>query len=104
MKQYAEHDRIGVSHPLRADDMYTNVFSGGYPYLKNGVLVNSTPSNPVYSYGKNYEKNAEKFSLFVWTTESDASKIEALFESLVDSVTDAQIAQVVDRGSFVYLD
>lgn len=104
MKQYAEHDKIGVSHPLRGDDIYTNVFSGGYPYLKNGLLLHSTPSNPIYSYGKNYEKKDGKFSLFVWTTESDQSKIENLFKKSVKSVTAEQIAQVSERGSFVYLD
>ena len=103
MKQYAEHGKIGISHALRKDEMYTRVFSGGYPYMKNGMITRSSSSVPVYSYGKNYEKNDKKFALFVWTTEQDVSVIEDLFNQTLEKVTDKKIDQVEDYGSFSYI-
>lgn len=103
MKQYAEHDKIGICHALRGDDMYIRVFSGGYPYVQGDVLLRSNSSNPVYSYGKNYEKNGHKFALFIWTTEKDMSVIEDRFEEAVNEVTDEQMEQVAGFGSFTYL-
>jgi len=104
MKQYAEHDRIGICHALRGDDMYTAVFSGGYPYLRDGMVVRSNSKAPIYSYGKNYEKDGTKFAFFIWTTESDESKITQQFEQSLDEVTDQQLSQVSGNGSFCYID
>lgn len=104
MKQYAEHGRLGICHSLRADEMYTRVYSGGYPYIKGGVIIQSTSLAPIYSYGKNYKKNGKKFAFFVWTTEKDASQIEKLFKEKLSSVTKEQIAQVDSNGSFIYID
>ena len=103
MKQYAEHDRIGLCHALRKDEMYVRTFSGGYPYLKNGVLVRSSSVAPIYSYGKNYEKNNKKFAMFVWTTNSNEAEIEKMFKSLAKDVRDEKIDQVLEDGSFIYL-
>ena len=104
MKQYAEHDRIGLCHALRKDEMYVRTFSGGYPYLKNGVLVRSSSVAPIYSYGKNYEKNDKKFAMFVWTTNSSETEIEKMFQSIVNGVNEEKVEQVLEDGSFVYLD
>lgn len=103
MKQYAEHDRVGICHSLREDEMYVRVFSGGYPYLKNGLIVRSNSIDPIYSYGKNYIKNDKKFALFVWTTEKNVAKIEELFNQTLDSVTKTQINQISSNGSFAYV-
>lgn len=104
MKQYAEHDRIGISHALRKDDMYFRTFSGGYPYLKNGILVRSNSIAPIYSYGKNYTRGESKFALFVWTTNGDQKEIEKLFDLALTKVTASHIAQVSSDGSFLYID
>jgi len=104
MKQYAEHDKVGIFHALRRDDMYVRTFSGGYPYLNNGTLVRSNTLSPLYSYGKNYEKEGKKFAFFVWTTNSDQSSIEELFESLLQKVTSKQIEEIESTGSFAYVD
>lgn len=104
MKQYAEHDKVGICHALRRDDMYTRTFSGGYPYFKNGLIVRSSSLEPIYSYGKNYEKDGEKFAMFVWTTNKNERDIEKLFKSLLPKVDSEKIAQVASDGSFVYLD
>lgn len=104
MKQYAEHDRVGLCHALRNDEIYTRVFSGGYPYLKDGILLRSNSAAPIYSYGKNYKKSGKKFAMFVWTTNSSESEIEKMFKSLVKDVSDEKIEQVLEDGSFVYLD
>ncbi len=104
MKQYAEHDRVGICHALRKDDMYTRTFSGGYPYLKNGIIVRSTSLEPIYSYGKNFEKDGKKFALFVWTTNKNESEIEKLFKSSAKKIDDEKIDQVASEGSFAYLD
>lgn len=104
MKQYAEHDKIGICHALRSDGMQTRVFSGGYPYINNGTVVRSDSANPIYSYGKNYEKNGNKFALFIWTTEKDESIIEDLFNKTLDEITDKKIEDVADYGSFSYID
>lgn len=104
MKQYAEHNRIGICHALRGDDMYVRVFSGGYPYLKDSLILRSSSISPIYSYGKNYEKDNKKFALFVWTTESDQSKIESLFEDTLLRITDKQLLEVSHKGSFTYID
>jgi len=103
MKQYAEHGKVGICHSLKNDDLYVRVFYGGYPYLKNGVLVHSSKASPIYSYGKNYKKNDAGFAFFVWTTEADKSKIENLFESLLPKVTDNDISQILNQGSFTYI-
>lgn len=103
MKQYAEHDRVGLCHPLRGDQMYVRVFSGGYPYLRNGAIVRSDSINPIYSYGKNFEKNDKKFAMFVWTTNNDQSAIDTLFNSLLDKVDNDKIDQIATDGSFIYL-
>lgn len=103
MKQYAEHDRIGICHALRGDQMYFMTYSGGYPYLNNGVLLRSSSLEPIYSYGKNYEKNGKKFALFVWTTNADKVAIEKLFESSVKEVGEDKITEVSDNSSFSYL-
>lgn len=103
MKQYAEHNKVGICHSLKKDDMYVRVFSGGYPYMKEGIIVRSNSVEPIYSYGKNYEKNNIKFAFFVWTTNSNQSEIEDLFESLLPKVTDSELAEVQGKGSFVYI-
>lgn len=103
MKQYAEHNKVGICHALRGDDIYVRVFSGGYPYMRSGVIMRSSSVNPVYSYGKNYERNSSKFALFVWTTEQSASVIEDMFEKTLEQVTDEQIEQVASYGSFLYI-
>ena len=104
MNQYAEHDRVGLCHALRNDEIYTRVFSGGYPYLKDGILLRSNSAAPIYSYGKNYKKNGKKFAMFVWTTNSNASEIEELFSTLLKQVTKEKVAEVISEGSFIYLD
>jgi hypothetical protein len=104
MKQYAEHDKVGLCHALRKDEMYVRTFSGGYPYLKNGILVRSSSVAPIYSYGKNYEKNDKKFAMFVWTTNSDSTEVEKTFKSLLKNIGDEKIDQVLDDGSFIYVD
>lgn len=103
MKQYAEHDKVGIFHALRADEMYVRTFSGGYPYLKNGLLVRSSSAQPIYSYGKNYEKDGKKFAMFVWTTNKNQEEIEQLFNSLLKDVTSEKIDRIADNGSFDYL-
>jgi hypothetical protein len=103
MKQYAEHNKIGVCHSLREDNMYVRTFSGGYPYISNGVILRSSSTQPIYSYGKNYEKDDKKFALFVWTTINDQEKIKEAFDSVASSVTDDQISQVSQKGSFIYI-
>jgi hypothetical protein len=104
MKQYAEHGKVGVCHALRSDDMYSRMFAGGYPYIKDDVLVRSSVGGPIYSYGKNYEKNDEKFALFMWTTESDSSKVEETFTQALNNVKEEQITTVLSGGSFSYID
>ena len=84
--------------------MYVRTFSGGYPYLKNGVLVRSSSLAPIYSYGKNYKKGKEKFTLFVWTTNGDQEGVEKMFKQLAKEVSKEKITQVADDGSFTYLD
>lgn len=103
MKQYAEHGKVGICHSLRTDNMYQRVFSGGYPYLRSNLIIRSSSLEPIYSYGKNYEKNGKKFAFFVWTTEKDSSVIEKQFDSLLDKVTNEQVTQVSNDGSFIYL-
>lgn len=104
MKQYAEHDRVGICHALRRDEIYKRVFSGGYPYINNGLILRSSSLKPIYSYGKNYEKFDVKFALFVWTTEDSQQKIEELFESVLENVAEEHVAQVTDNSSFAYID
>lgn len=104
MKQLAEHGRVGICHSLRGDDMYKRVFSGGYPYIINNVVTRSTPSRPIYSYGKNYEKYDKNFAFFVWTTEDDSNLIEEMFNTYLGIVTPEQVDQILDNGSFTYVD
>ena len=67
-------------------------------------MLRSNNTAPIYSYGKNYKKNGKKFAMFVWTTNSSESEIEKMFKSLVKDVSDEKIEQVLEDGSFVYLD
>ena len=103
MKQYAEHDKVGLCHALRGDDIYIRTFSGGYPYIKDGQLTRSNSSQPIHYYGKNYEKNDKKFAMFAWTTDSSETEIEKMFQSLVKDVNEEKVEQVLKDGSFVYL-
>jgi hypothetical protein len=84
--------------------MYVRTFSGGYPYIRDGIIVRSNSLQPIYSYGKNYAKNGIKFAFFVWTTNSDKTSVENMFDSLVKTVDKKQLEQVSSDGSFAYLD
>lgn len=104
MNRYAEHDRIGVYRPLRNEEMVVRKYAGGYPYLKGGVIVNSSEVEPIYSYGKNYKNEAGEFSLFVWTTNKNKQEVEERFNQASNRVTADKIEGVSTIGSFVYLD
>lgn len=104
MKQYAEHDKVGICHPLRNEEMVVRTFSGGYPYFKGKVIVRSSNAEPIYSYGKNYEKDGKKFALFVWTTNRDEKDVEKMFESKLKEISEDKIKQVEGKGQFVYVD
>ena len=83
--------------------MYKRVFSGGYPYFKGEMLVRSSSVEPIYSYGKNYEKFGKKFGLFVWTTNGDEELVEKLFEASLKNVKKDTVSQVEKDGSFLYI-
>lgn len=104
MNRYAEHDRIGVYRTLRSDGLTVKKYTGGYPYLKGGIIVQSTEKAPIYSYSKNYQNDAGKFSLFVWTTNNNREEVEARFSQASNRVTKDKINNISDLGSFAYLD
>lgn len=104
MKQYAEHDRVGVCHRLRNDGLYSRAFAGGYPYIKSGIITRSTKAQPVYSYGKNYTNSVGQFALFVWSTESDKEKVEKRLDQVAETVTADAVSLAATEGTFTYVD
>lgn len=102
MRKYPEKNKVGLFRKLRTDDWLINHYSGGKPYLDGNIIVQSTVVKPIYSYGHNYNKFNNDFSLFMWTTESDIAKVQAFFESVVEDMKpgDLEIG-VSDR--FAYL-
>ena len=104
MNRYAEHDRIGVYRVLRNSGFTIKKYTGSYPYLKNGIMVESSEAEPVYSYGKNYKNDVGEFSLFVWTTNKNKKEVEDRLDQASNRVTVDKINGTSTIGSFVYLD
>jgi len=102
MNKYPQADTAGIFRKLLTEDWLVESYAGGMPYMKKGVLLRSSPSEPIYSYGHNYTKFGHDFSLFVWTTESDKDKISKYFDDVVQGLTKEQIEKInTERFSYV---
>lgn len=105
MNRYPLANVAGIFRKLLADDWLVQSYGGGMPYTKKGLLLRSSPMEPIYSYGHNYNKFDTDFSLFMWTTEKDKEKVSKYFDDVVKSLTKKQITTVTDKTErFLYVD
>jgi hypothetical protein len=103
MREYAQHNRVGIFRKLRHEGFLVQHYSGAYPYKKGNIILKSSVLEPIYSYGNNYKKHGIEFSLFIWTTESDIAKVEKTFDKAVKDITRDDLKKI-DNKRFVYLD
>lgn len=105
MRNYAQHNRVGIFRKLRHEGFLVKHYAGGYPYQNGKLIIKSSVINPIYSYGNNYKKYGTEFALFIWSTESDIAKISKLFDDVVKGLTKADIKHFNDtKDRYVYLD
>lgn len=81
-------------------------YTANRTYTINGITDVATEQTPVYRYAKGYERSGARFSLFIFTTESDANKIEALFDTTAKKLKKTEISQALAKASssdFVYI-
>lgn len=103
MKKYPEKNKVGLFRKLRAKDWLINHYAGGKPYLDGKTISYSTVEKPIYSYGHNYEKFGNEFSLFLWTDENDIAKITKHFEYVVNQLKEEDFKMDVE-DRYIYLD
>ena len=105
MNGYPQANIAGVFRKLLAEDWLMQPYGGGMKYMRKGVLMQSSTYEPIYSYGHNYEKFGENFSLFMWTAEKDKEKVSKYFDDVVNSLTKTQIKKVTNKTDrFLYVD
>lgn len=105
MNKYPVANVAGVFRKLLSDDWLVQSYGGGMPYVQRGIVLRSSPRDPIYSYGHNYRKFKKDFSLFMWTTEKDKDKVSSYFDSVVKDLTKEQITKVLDKSErFSYVD
>lgn len=105
MRNYAENNRIAVYRKMRIDGLQVKKFTGGHPYLNNGLLMRTSETEPIYSYAKNYKKFTKEFSLFVWSTSSDQKAVEKQLDKVIKSLKREQIIEVINKiKSFAYVE
>ena len=74
---------------------------------QEGIFANSSISNPVVRYAKNFTKFKNDFSLFIFSDETDMEKIESFFSSIVGKLKKTDISKAVTTASmsnFTYLE
>lgn len=97
MKQYAEADKPAIYRSMRINGVQVKKYTGGHPYVQNGMFMRSSLAKPIYSYAKNFTKFKKDFSLFIWTTEYDVDRIENLFDGVVKNLKRQQIVEVLNN-------
>ena len=81
-------------------------YTANRTYTINGITDVATEQCPVYRYAKGYERAGVRFSLFVFTTETDASEMESMLDTIAKKLKKAEIAQALAKASsseFVYI-
>lgn len=105
MRRYAEADKPAIYKKMHINDMQVRTYTGGYPYSQGGLLVRSSAAEPIHSYAKNYTKFKKDFSIFMWTTERSAEKVEKHFDKVVKGLKREQIVEVANKiKSFSYVE
>lgn len=105
MRKYAEIDKPAIYRKMRINHVQVRTYTSGYPYSRNGLLMRSSAAEPVHSYAKNFTKFKKEFSLFMWTSERDQSKVEAHFDKVVKGLKREQIMEVINNiKSFSYVE
>lgn len=105
MSKFVEANQPAIFRKLRAKDILVRSYTGGYPYSQGGLLMRSSISEPITSYGKNFKKFGKEFSLFMWTTDSDQAKVEAHFDKVLKELKRDQIMEVLNGiKSYSYLE
>lgn len=105
MKKYVEVNTPAIYRKLRSDGVLKRSYTGGYPYLSNGVLMQSSIARPIYSYGKNFKRFGKEFSLFMWTNERNQDSVEDHFSKVAKSLRRDQIMSVLNNtNGFLYVE
>lgn len=71
-----ELNRLAIWLPMASDEINVKKYAEGYPYIKKGILHNSTIVKPVIRYAKNYIVQDKKLSLCIITNDSSISNVE----------------------------
>lgn len=74
-------------------------YGNNYAYTQNGIIVRSSPQNPVARFAKNYTKGKKQFSLGTFSNETDTGKMEKWLDAQAKKIKASQI-----DGKWVLLD
>lgn len=97
--------KSGVFKGEKKGEMWIIKQSGGTPYSHNGLIMRSSLSEPIYGYVKNYTKYKKDFSLFLWTPESDAEKVETYLDKIKLKVKREDAIEVLNNiTTYKYVD
>ena len=103
-----ELNRPALWRPIRSDETSIRKYSGAYPYVtQGGVAAQSSLSKPVIRYAKNFTKFKTDFSLFMFSDESDLTKVESYFTAQVKKLKKTDVTEtlmVASMSNFKYLD
>lgn len=99
-----EINRVLILGPIGVkDELHIAKYTGGYQYkLKSGFIETSTILNPVYRYGKQYNKHNNSFNLCVYTLDNNDTDVEKYLDGLADKLDRQSIIKALEQ--FYYLD
>lgn len=98
-------NRCALWQPKNIDELTVREYPAGRVYFENNIA--QTSNGPLYRYAKNYEKNGNKFCLFVVTMSNSEKLVERWLDDVADKLGADTIKGAVAKStnqSFTYLD
>lgn len=74
--QVYEINQLALWRPIGTKSFSIRPYSDGYSYKEKGIIKRSKPDRPVARFAKNYIKGRKKFSLGLFTYDTDITKVE----------------------------
>lgn len=93
--------------PIPVKGMVKKVYTERLPFERDGELQIASEEQSVIRYAKNFKIGSLEFSLFMFSDESNQSKVSKFFTDLTKELTPEQIGgalSVASSAKFTYLD